>query len=494
MRDCRDGGLAPPATAPPRQPAMIAFLEASGWDGVVPAPLAADASFRSYYRLRRGADTAIVMDAPPQHEDVGPYVAVAAMLRGLGLSAPAIMAEDRTAGFLLIEDFGDDTYTRLLARDADERTLYALAIDTLAALQQAVATAGRTPELPSYNPAQLLGEAALFVDWYMPAVLGAPIAAALREEYLALWRATLPQAAEPFTPTLVLRDFHIDNLMLLPGRRGVRRCGLLDFQDAVCGPPGYDLVSLLEDARRDVPEGLRREMTSRYLAAFPALDRATFAHSAAILATQRNCKILGIFTRLWRRDGKPGYLVHVPRLWRLLEADLRHPALGDIARWLDRHLPPAIRRTARPAGCGVTAAPRRAMVLAAGLGTRLRPLTDRVPKPLVELNGRTLIDHALDRLALAGVEHVVVNTHYLAAMMTAALAGRDRPSIEISEEPELLDTGGGVARALPSLGETFFVVNADVFWLDGRDFGIAAAGPRLRPRVRPTRSCCCSAR
>jgi N-acetylmuramate 1-kinase len=340
----------PPATAAPRQRAMTAFLEASGWDGVVPAPLAADASFRSYYRLRRGPDTtivpgtAIIMDAPPPHEDVGPYVAVAAMLRGLGLSAPEVMAEDRAEGFLLIEDFGDDTYTRLLSRGADERTLYALAIDALAALQQAVAKGGGAPDLPPYDTARLLAETGLFVDWYMPAVLGAPITAALREEYQALWRAVLPLATHPFAPTLVLRDFHIDNLMLLPGRCGIRRCGLLDFQDAVCGPPGYDLVSLIEDARRDVPEDLRRELTLRYLAAFPALDRAAFARSAAILAAQRNCKILGIFTRLSKRDGKPGYLVHVPRLWRLLEADLREPALGDIARWFDRHLPPAARR------------------------------------------------------------------------------------------------------------------------------------------------------
>jgi aminoglycoside/choline kinase family phosphotransferase len=153
-----------------------------------------------------------------------------------------------------------------------------------------------------------------------------------------LWRRILPQAALPFS-TLVLRDYHVDNLMRLPDRPGVRGCGLLDFQDAVLGPPSYDLVSLLEDARRDVPAGLRRDMTERYLAAFPALDRALFARSAAILAAQRNCKILGIFTRLARRDGKPHYLGHIPRVWRLLSEDLGHPALAPVARWLDRRLP-----------------------------------------------------------------------------------------------------------------------------------------------------------
>jgi N-acetylmuramate 1-kinase len=340
-----------PAFGAIRRRALSDFLHANGWGGAPQAPIAGDASFRCYYRLSRGHDRAIVMDAPPPHEDVGPYVAIAAILRGLGLSAPEVLAEDRAKGFLLIEDFGDDTYTRLLARGADEPALYTLATDTLAALQQAVAAVG-TPDLPSYNEARLLGEAALLVDWYLPAFLGAPAASSLREEYLALWRAVLPQAMEPFAPTLVLRDFHIDNLMLLPGRAGVRRCGLLDFQDAVCGPPAYDLVSLLEDARRDVSDGLRRTMTEHYLAAFPALDRAAFARSAAILAAQRNCKILGIFTRLWKRDGKPGYLVHIPRLWRLLEADLRDPALAAIARWFDRHLPPTARQMPDPRGAG----------------------------------------------------------------------------------------------------------------------------------------------
>ena len=322
---------------------MADLLHACGWGDAVHAPLAGDASFRSYYRLSRGSDRAVLMDAPPPQEDVGPYVAVAAILRGLGFSAPEVMAEDRTEGLLLIEDFGDDTYTQLLARGADESALYTLAIDTLVGLQQAVAARG-APDLPTYDEARLLGEAALLVDWYLPAVLGTPAAASSREEYLALWGAVLPQAVEPVGPTLVLRDFHIDNLMLLPGRPGVRRCGLLDFQDAVCGPPAYDLVSLLEDARRDVPDRLRQAMTARYLAAFPAFDRAVFERSAAILAVQRNCKILGIFTRLWKRDRKPGYLVHIPRLWRLLEADLRDPALGTIGGWLDRHLPPAARR------------------------------------------------------------------------------------------------------------------------------------------------------
>jgi aminoglycoside/choline kinase family phosphotransferase len=320
---------------------MAVFLAGCGWGAARPEPLSGDASFRAYYRVSDRDRRAIVMDAPPPQEDVAPFVAVANLLRDLGFSTPEIFAEDRGQGFLLLEDFGDDTYTRLLDGGADEASLYALAVDTLAALHNAVARSG-LPALPLYDEARLLAEAGLLVDWYMPAVLAAPPAAAQRAEYLALWRRVLPHAALPFA-TLVLRDYHIDNLMRLPDRPGVRACGLLDFQDAVRGPPSYDLVSLLKDARRDVPAGLRREMTLRYLAAFPAFDPALLTRSAAILSAQRNCKILGLFTRLWRRDGKPRYLAHIPRVWRLLAEDLDHPALAPIAHWLDRHLPPAAR-------------------------------------------------------------------------------------------------------------------------------------------------------
>ncbi|MBO0738808.1 MAG: phosphotransferase [Alphaproteobacteria bacterium] len=316
---------------------MSAFLEAQGWGELTPVPLAGDASFRRYFRLRGNARRAVVMDAPPPHEDVRPYTAVAALLLELGFSAPEVFAMDAGNGFLLIEDFGDDTYTRLLDRGAGEGVLYALAVDTLIALQRAVARCG-APDLQRYDAERLLAEAALLVDWYAPAALGSPLSERVREEYLGIWRAVLAHAFLP-TETLVLRDYHVGNLMLLPDRPGVRRCGILDFQDAVVGPASYDLVSLIRDARRDVPAGLRDAMIERYFAAFPSLDRPAFLRSAAMLAAQRNCKILGIFTRLWKRDGKPAYLGHIPRIWRLLDEDLAHPDLAPVKRWLDRHLP-----------------------------------------------------------------------------------------------------------------------------------------------------------
>jgi N-acetylmuramate 1-kinase len=319
------------------------FLAAAGWGHAARRTLAGDASFRRYDRLEAPPFRAVLMDAPPPQEDVRPFLAVARLLRGLGLSAPGILAEDIEAGLLLLEDFGDATYTRLLAEGAAEEPLYALAVDLLVALHRDFATAAAT-HVPPYDEARLLTEAALLVDWFLPAITGRPTDPALRQDYLDLWRGLLP-VARALPDSLVLRDYHVDNLMLLDGRDGIAACGLLDFQDAVIGPVTYDLVSLLEDARRDVPPALAAAMRARYLAAFPALDRDAFAASYAVMGAQRNCKIVGIFTRLWKRDGKPQYLPHIPRVWRLIEGDLAHPALEPVKAWLDRHIPPSLRRS-----------------------------------------------------------------------------------------------------------------------------------------------------
>jgi N-acetylmuramate 1-kinase len=317
------------------------FLTAAGWGAAERWVLAGDASFRRYDRLARGGERAVLNDAPPPHEDVRPILAVAAILDRLGLAAPRILAQNEEAGLLLLEDLGDGTYTRLLADGADEAALYALAVDVLCHLQRRFDPL--TGTLPPYDETRFLAEAALLVDWLLPAVAGTPTAADLRAEYFACWRAVLHVASGPAS-TLVLRDYHVDNLLLLPDRAGVAACGLLDFQDALIGPASYDLVSLLEDARRDVEPALADAMIARYLAAFPGIDRDAFIASYAVLGAQRNCKIVGIFTRLMVRDGKPGYLKHIPRVWRLIEQDLRHPALAPVGAFLARHVPPELRR------------------------------------------------------------------------------------------------------------------------------------------------------
>ncbi|MBI1775735.1 MAG: phosphotransferase [Proteobacteria bacterium] len=323
-----------------RSAALQAFLEASGWGAAERRPLAEDASFRRYERLERAGSTVVLMDAPPPMEDVRPYLAVARRLDRLGYSAPAIIAEDTECGFLLIEDFGDDTYTRVLAAGSDERALYALAVDLLIDLNRRPADIARG--LPRYEATILIEEALLLIDWYMPAIGGPPPPASVRQAYRAAWMTTLA-ALRPMPTTLVLRDYHVDNLMVLADRGGLRACGLLDFQDAVAGPIGHDLVSLLEDARRDVPASLQQEMFVRYLAGMGGLDREAFAAAYAVQGAQRNLRIVGVFARLSARDGKGAYLRYLPRLWRLIAGNLAHPALAPVALWFREHLPPTRR-------------------------------------------------------------------------------------------------------------------------------------------------------
>ncbi len=331
--------------SPERAKQVDAFLGAAGWGAARREALPGDASFRRYHRLYLGDRRAMLMDAPPDKEDVRPYLLIARLLVRLGFSAPAIMAEDAALGLLLIEDLGDDTYTRLLARGHDEAALYALAVDVLVDLQRRFGKADAAG-IPPYDDERLLNETALLPDWFLPAATGAATHVELRQSYLDAWRAVMP-LAHAVPSTLVLRDYHIDNLMIVPDRSGLASCGLLDFQDAVVGPSSYDLVSLLEDARRDIAPDLIQAMYRRYEEAMPIGDREAFAASYAVMGAQRNAKIVGIFTRLCVRDGKRTYLSHLPRVWRLLQQDLRHPALMPVRAWFDRHVPDAIRSIPR---------------------------------------------------------------------------------------------------------------------------------------------------
>jgi aminoglycoside/choline kinase family phosphotransferase len=335
----------------PERDALIAdFLDKSGWGAAARGPLAGDASFRRYDRLQDGSRRAVLMDAPPPQEDVRPFAMLARHLAALGFSAPEILAEDTEAGFLLLEDLGDDTYTRVLASGTDpgERALYALAVDVLIDLHRREAAEALPADLPAYDEQRLVDEALLLTDWYMPAVLGRDTTGDARDGYIEAWSTALKPVVEA-PPRLVLCDYHVDNLIWLPGRDGTARCGLLDFQDAVAGHPAYDLMSLIEDARRDIDPGLHADMLARYRDAFPELAEdddtwAAFRRDFAVLAAQRHAKVIGIFTRLWRRDAKPDYLVHIPRVWRLLERALADPALASVVGWFDTNLPPEHRK------------------------------------------------------------------------------------------------------------------------------------------------------
>jgi aminoglycoside/choline kinase family phosphotransferase len=313
------------------------FLAGAGWGAATVLPLAGDASFRRYFRVAgSGADagrTAVLMDAPPPHEDVRPFVAVARWLSGHGFAAPAIFAEDPEQGFLLIADLGDRLLgPELAAERADEADSYARAVDLLLSLQQLPPPSFLAP----YDRAALLREAMLFCDWYAPA-------AGLEVDvpgFVAAWdRVLAPVLGETAAqPVAVLRDFHAENLLLIErdGRPGL---GLLDFQDALAGHPAYDLVSLLQDARRTVDPRLEQRMLDRFAAGAGLADAASFRSSYEILGAQRNIKILGIFVRLRDRDGRRGYVERLPRVWAYLDRNLAHPALAPVAEWFAANVP-----------------------------------------------------------------------------------------------------------------------------------------------------------
>ena len=345
--------------------AIRQFLDRSGFGHAERRRIQGDASTRSYERLTRDRATYILMnspkrpDGPPVRdgkaysaiahlaESVTPFVAMANALRGRGLSAPAIFAADRDAGLLIIEDLGDEL---VVGGDppAPDEPRYEAATNLLAELHSETVQSvvpvepGVEYRIPPYDMDAFLIEVDLLLDWYLPK-LEIKISDAKRGAYRALWReALLPITNDE--QTWVLRDFHSPNLLWLPEREGTARVGLLDFQDAVMGPPAYDVASLLQDARVDVPEALEIALLSRYTrarrSAYVAFDAANFAQAYATLAAQRASKILGIFARLERRDGKPQYLRHLPRIWGYLQRSLAHPALKPLAAWYRANVPP----------------------------------------------------------------------------------------------------------------------------------------------------------
>jgi aminoglycoside/choline kinase family phosphotransferase len=310
------------------------FVSQAGWADAAVEPLPGDASFRRYFRLSRGAESAMLMHAPPPHEDPAPFLHVAHWLNDHGMRGPAILAEDAAQGWVLTEDFGNDRMRDWLdLNPGEERAAYEAAVDALAALH-------RLPPGPfaPYDMAVYAREAALFTEWYCPAH-GLEVDAA---GYAAAWEQVMaPVLARQNPGVTVLRDYHAENIMLLGGRAGAPQ-GLIDFQDALVGHPAYDLVSLLQDARRDVPVDLETAMLVHYVEAVGGIDD-DFLADYATLGAQRNAKIVGIFTRLDRRDGKPKYLDLIPRVWAALERDLAHPALEPVAAWFEANIPDALR-------------------------------------------------------------------------------------------------------------------------------------------------------
>jgi N-acetylmuramate 1-kinase len=348
-----------------RLQALLLFLDAAGYADAKRQRMSGDASTRSYARLLREDGVVILMNSPRRPdgpaiyhgksysaavhlaEDVKPFVAMAGGLRGHGFSAPAIYHADLEAGFLITEDFGSAGFTEgEPPRPISER--YEAAADALATLHREPLPEilPLTPQLnytiPAFDTEALLVELGLMPEWYLPD-RGTELALDKRAEFTALWRELLTRSDSAAT-TWVLRDFHSPNLIWLGERQGIARVGIIDFQDAVLGPASYDLVSLLQDARIDVPEQLELSLLTRYIKARRAsnqrFDAAGFAELYAVMSAQRNTRLLGTFARLNRRDGKPQYLRHQPRIWTYLSRSLAHPALARVRQWYAANVPP----------------------------------------------------------------------------------------------------------------------------------------------------------
>ncbi|MGJ3230720.1 MAG: aminoglycoside phosphotransferase family protein [Oceanicaulis sp.] len=350
-----------------RDAARADFITACGWSAARVEPFPGDASTRRYFRLyRTDGATALLMDAPGGDEppacsaDASPeerarlgynaqarlagnntaaFASLAQALSARGFSAPAIYEADVGAGFLLIEDLGDDLFARVIPARAHEGGLYAHAVETLAAIQRASierepSAFGHAWRIQDYDRTALLTEADLFLDWYAARRCGAEITAAVRADWRAAWDAVLP-VLDAHAPGLVMRDFHAENLIWLPGREAEARVGLLDFQDALYGHPAYDLVSLLEDARRDVQADLHKPLADRFFDKAMLSDREAFDAAYDVLAAQRNAKILGIFVRLVQRDNKPRYEQFMARVARNFVKDIANPALKPLKAVVD---------------------------------------------------------------------------------------------------------------------------------------------------------------
>lgn len=319
-----------------REDVISNFMAQTDWSSAKRAPLAGDASMRKYQRIGAGlnGNGAVLMDADPTlGNDVRPFVRITEYLRSISLSAPGIFAADEANGLLLIEDLGDDLFARVVLDQPElETPLYEAATDVLLDLHRAA-----PPKLDPYDTPLMTKMAALAFDWYQ---FGAEdeINDTAKSTFEKAFSALLVSKVDAPT-VLIQRDYHAENLLWLPDRSGTAKVGLLDYQDALLGHPAYDLVSLLKDARRDVPEAVEEAMIARYVAASGVIDRG-FRDAYHVLGLQRNLRILGVFARLSMYFGKPSYVDLIPRVWDLVQRDLSMPVNASVATLLNDALPP----------------------------------------------------------------------------------------------------------------------------------------------------------
>lgn len=418
-------------------------------------PLSTDASSRKYYRMRfNNGGSAVIMDDEGCRCRTREFVELSAFLRARGVYVPEVKNKDFGNGFLLLEDLGDDTVTKLLTDD-NEMRLYRMAGRAAA---KVAAVRERPQCVNELSRRRILDDLRLFTDWYFPMAAGQPLPERAAAEFFAV-AGRLAELAYRVPNRLVLWDYHIDNIMLPPN---AEECAIIDFQDALWGPLTYDIMSLLAADRRPASPEVIRQVKDDFFNSLENIRREDFEDSFAFLSLFRHLRVLGRFTTLSMVNGKTRYLNYIPQMWKMLDQILEYPKLAEIKNWLDAYLPRELRRA--PARKPFT----QAMVLAAGRGVRMGSLTDSLPKPLIKVGGKALIDYNFDRLAEAGIKNAVVNLCYRGDMIRKHLtAARPDFNLVFSEEAEALETGGGIRKALPLLKDpAFFVCNSDVFFVD----------------------------
>lgn len=418
-------------------------------------PLSTDASSRKYYRMRfNDGGSAVIMDDEGCRCRTREFVELSAFLRARGVYVPEVKSKDFGNGFLLLEDLGDDTVTKLLTDD-NEMRLYRMAGRAAA---KVAAVRERPQCVNELSRRRILDDLRLFTDWYFPMAAGQPLPERAAAEFFAV-ADRLAELAYRVPNRLVLWDYHIDNIMLPPN---AEECAIIDFQDAMWGPLTYDVMSLLAADRRPASPEVIRQVKDDFFNSLENVRREDFEDSFAFLSLFRHLRVLGRFTTLSMINGKTRYLNYIPQMWKMLDQILEYPKLAEVKNWLDAYLPRELRRA--PARKPFT----QAMVLAAGRGVRMGSLTDSLPKPLIKVGGKALIDYNFDRLAEAGIKNAVVNLCYRGDMIRKHLtAARPDFNLVFSEEAEALETGGGIRKALPLLKDpAFFVCNSDVFFVD----------------------------
>lgn len=417
-------------------------------------PLRTDASSRAYFRIvKQDEATVVLMDDVLKKNKLKEFDALSSFLLSNNVNVPKVYAKNFDKGFLLIEDLGDNTFTKLLKKGESEKFLYEMATDALIK----VASIKECPKFcKELDRSRILNDICFFVDWYIPMAKGEPLTSSQRKTFVDLV-TPLSDYAFKVPDRLVLWDYHVDNIMLKPK---AKECSIIDFQDAMWGPLTYDIMSLLEDARREVDPFVQQKMKEKFLKSFPEIKKENFDDSYAFLSLFRHMRVLGRFTILAYVNNKPQYLQFVPHLWNMLSKTLKYPKFYQIKEWLDNVLPEEKRVI--PERKPIT----EAMVLAAGRGVRMRELTSNKPKPLIKVAGKALINYNFERLKNAGIKDVVVNLCYQGDMIKKHLEQFEKDfNVSYSIEKEALETGGGIKNALKYFkNNVFFVCNSDVFF------------------------------